>query len=93
MRVAHLAVLLPLPGVVAHLLRRGRPPGGLVASLIAGLAGWLVVAAAFPLLPDGREFAGLRPEGLIGATVVAVLLLIAAGRITRRRRRRDRLFA
>jgi uncharacterized membrane protein YeaQ/YmgE (transglycosylase-associated protein family) len=71
-----------IAGALAKLLMPGRDPGGIVATILLGIAGSLVggFLARMVGLGDGDSFAGL-----IGSVLGAMLLLLLYRMAVRRR--------
>ena len=70
-----------IAGAIAKLIMPGKDPGGLIITMILGVAGAFVGGFIFRALGIG----GTGPAGLIGAVIGALVLLFLYRLFTRRR--------
>ena len=63
-----------IAGAIAKMLMPGRDPGGIVVTILLGIAGSLLGGFLFNALGIGD---GQRYAGLIGSVIGAVILLLA----------------
>jgi uncharacterized membrane protein YeaQ/YmgE (transglycosylase-associated protein family) len=72
-----------IAGAIAKLIMPGRDPGGIVATILLGIAGSLVGGFLANALGMGN---GDRTAGLIGSVIGAIILLAIYRAIAGRRR-------
>ena len=70
-----------IAGAIAKLIMPGKDPGGLLVTMLLGVAGAFVGGFLFRMLGFGGE----GPAGLIGAVIGALLLLVLYRFFMRRR--------
>jgi len=81
MGVIWMLIIGLIAGAIAKLLMPGKDPGGIVVTMLLGVAGAFVGGFLFRLLGFGGE----GPAGLFGAIIGALVLLLLYRLITKNR--------
>ncbi len=71
-------------GAIAKLIMPGRDPGGIIVTILLGIAGSFVGGTLWNMLTGGR--AGDNTAGLIGSVIGALILLALYRMMVGRRR-------
>lgn len=83
MSILWMIVIGLIAGAIAKLIMPGRDPGGIIATILLGIAGSLVGGFLANALGMGN---GDRTAGLIGSVIGAIILLAIYRMIVGRRR-------
>ena len=83
MSILWMIIIGLIAGAIAKLIMPGRDPGGIVATILLGIAGSLVGGFLANMLAMGN---GDRTAGIIGSIIGAIILLAIYRAIAGRRR-------
>ncbi len=86
MSLIWMAIIGLIAGAIAKLIMPGRDPGGIIVTMVLGIAGSFVGGFLGRMLGVGRGGAGFSTAGLIGSIIGALILLAIYRMIVGRRR-------
>lgn len=81
------AIIGLIAGAIAKLIMPGKDPGGIIVTMLLGIAGSFVGAFIGRMLGVGHGGQGAMTAGLIGSIIGAIILLAIYRAIVGRRRR------